>query len=118
MRTFLETAARRAHVKLKTLIEVDSARLMMSLVEAGIGYTVGPVSFILPEIESGRVRVAPLERPTITRQLILALPSGRPDTRATTVVKELLLKETADLIKCGVWKATADDELFRALDEL
>ncbi len=113
-RAVVDAAAEKAGTKLNVKFEADSLSLMLGLVEAGLGYTVLPMTAVYHEVETGKLRVAPLERPHVPRQLILALPLARTDTRATKAVTGLVIDEIARLVESGVWKASADVGLISA----
>lgn len=112
-RMVVEAAAEKAGAKLSVKFEADSLPLMLDLVESGLGYTVLPMSAIYHELETGRFRTAPLTRPAVPRQLILALPTSRIDTRATTAVTALVIDEIRALVQSGVWRASADTGLLK-----
>lgn len=115
LRNVIEAAAHKAGTTLSVRFEVDTLAVALSLVEAELGYTVLPMSAIYHEVDIGRLKVAPLHHPHVPRQLILALPTSRAATRATTALIELILSEVADLIRKGIWKASADTGLQAAL---
>lgn len=111
-RSVVEAAAEKAGIKLSIKFEADSLPLELELVEAGLGYTVLPMSAIYHEIATGRFRIAPLVRPSVPRQLILALPTSRVDTRATVAVTALVIDEIGALVQTGVWRASPDTGLL------
>ena len=102
IRAIVENGAAKAKVTLKIRFEADSFLVLKHLVANGLGYTVLPKS----ALSSGDVTftTAPLIGPNLKRQLILALPSDRSDTRATSAVVELVVAETAHLIRSGKWE--------------
>ncbi|MFX7776339.1 LysR substrate-binding domain-containing protein, partial [Acinetobacter baumannii] len=89
--------------------EADSFRVLKDLVEAGLGYTVLPTSAIRREASAGRFKTAPLEKPTVTRQDLLALPASRTDTRATRAVVDLVVDEIATMVAAGDWTAVPSE---------
>ncbi len=117
-RHLIENAAERIRIKLQIPFEADSLPLMLSLVEEGLGYTVLPMSAIYHEVALGRFVVAPLHSPTVQRQLILALPNGRTDTRATMAVNDVVVREIATLVRSGLWKASADTGLLSLIGKV
>src|SRR3546814_15829486 len=67
---------------------------MKELVESGLGYTLLPLSAFSREAADGRFQHAPLERPRLTSQLVLATQPGNPVTRAARVLRTL--------VRCGI----------------
>ncbi len=108
MRKIMEAAAHKAGISLSVNVEVDTLPLALSLVEAGLGYAILPGLVVDHRSDRQRFRTIRLVKPAVTRQLILALPAGRADTRAVTAVRDVILKEIAALIRAGTWRATAD----------
>lgn len=112
LRAVVETAAQKARIELAVRFEADSFRVLKDLVEAGLGYTVLPMSAIQREARAGLFRTAPLEKPKVTRQVILALPASRTDTRATRAVVDLAIDEIAMLVAKGDWAAVPSEGLL------
>jgi DNA-binding transcriptional LysR family regulator len=74
-------------------------------VEAGLGLAVLPRSALGREVAEGRLATAPLRRPRVRREVVLALPPDRPPGRATRAVLELLEEEVALRAAAGDWLA-------------
>jgi DNA-binding transcriptional LysR family regulator len=104
LRMVVEAAAHRAKVKLEVRFEADSFRVLVDLVEKGLGYTALPVSAISREVEQKRLTVAPLNQPKVTRHLILGIPDSST-SRATRTVIALAHDEIAKLVRSGEWRA-------------
>lgn len=105
LRAVVEAAARKARVDLALKFEADSYRVLKDLVAAGLGYTVLPPSAIRRELAAGTLRSAPFRSPKLQREIVLALPSSRPDTRATTAVTAIVVDEIARTIASEAWRA-------------
>ncbi|HVW67334.1 MAG TPA: LysR substrate-binding domain-containing protein, partial [Steroidobacteraceae bacterium] len=104
LRMVIESAAHVARIKLEVRCEADSFRVLVSLVEQGLGYTILPLSAITGELDEGRLTYAPLGEPKIVREVVL----GTPDTitsHATRKVIELTRDEIAQLTRSGTWRA-------------
>ncbi|MBN8942899.1 MAG: LysR family transcriptional regulator [Rhizobiales bacterium] len=112
LRAVVETAAQKARIELAIRFEADSFRVLKDLVEAGLGYTVLPMSAIQREARAGLFRTAPLEKPKVVRQVILALPASRTDTRATRAVVDLAIDEIATMVAKGDWIAVPSEGLL------
>jgi LysR family nitrogen assimilation transcriptional regulator len=104
LRALLEKAAAREKLTLNPMIEADSYRAQISLIEEGLGYTLLPPSAIRAELAAQRLEMAALVGPTISRELILASPTDHPASIATTTISALILSEIEQLSKEGLWK--------------
>ena len=104
LRALLEKAAARERLKLTPLIEADSYRAQISLMEQGLGYTLLPPSAIRAEVAAKRLEMAALTSPSVSRELILASPIAHPASIATTTIGTLILSEIQQLSKDGLWK--------------
>ena len=113
LRMVVEAAAAKAGVRLEVRFEADSFRVLKTLVRTGLGFTVLPPSSLGLENEEEHFQTAALVGPKVTRQVILALPFGRNDTKATTAVKEILVDEIGKLVRRGEWKASPASGLLQ-----
>jgi len=104
LRALLEKAVVRRKMTLKALIEVDSYRAQISLMEEGVGYTLLPASAIRAELAAKRLEMAVLVNPTITRELVLGSPVATPPTIATTAVSTVIMSEIEQMSRQGYWK--------------
>lgn len=104
LRMVLESHAHLAKVRLGVRYEADSFRVLVDLVEQGLGYTALPLSALSREVEQGRLKHAPLVEPDITRELILGIPDTTT-SQATRAVIDLARDEIAQLVSSGAWDA-------------
>jgi DNA-binding transcriptional LysR family regulator len=104
LRALLEKAVAREKLTLNPMIEADSYRAQISLIEEGLGYTLLPPSAIRAELAAQRLEMAALVSPSISRELILASPTDHPASIATTTISALILSEIEQLSKEGLWK--------------
>ena len=81
-------------------LRVDSSISMKRMVASGLGYALMPYSGIYKEVEAGELSAVPLSWMQANR--ILALPRGRPVSRATRETMALLKEICADLIRNGI----------------
>ena len=81
-------------------LRVDSSTSMKRMVASGLGYALLPYSGIYQEVEAGQLSAAIL--PWIGAERVLALPRGRPISRATRETVTLLKEICADLIRGGI----------------
>ncbi len=106
LRALIERAAARKNLSLKVLMEADSFRVLTSLVEEGIGFTLLPPSAVRNEVLEGRLEAAPIAKPAITRELILASPADRRPSVATATISAMIRKEIQGLVEEGLWDIT------------
>ena len=107
LRTLINTAAAKKKLSLNVLLETDSFRVQMDVVESGHGYTVLPPSAIFRELRQGRLEAAPITAPRLPRELVLAFPTGRAPSLATEFIADLIRAEVASVSKDGHWTAVA-----------
>ncbi|MGE0093943.1 MAG: LysR substrate-binding domain-containing protein [Alphaproteobacteria bacterium] len=105
LRTLIDTTAAKRKLSLNVLLETDSFRVQMDVVESGHGYTVLPPSAIFRELRQGRLEAAPITAPRLTRELVLAFPTGRAPSLATNAIAGLIRAEVAAVGKDGHWAA-------------
>jgi LysR family transcriptional regulator, nitrogen assimilation regulatory protein len=105
LRVIVDNAAARARAKLNVRFQADSFLLMMELVESGLGYTMLPLSAISREVAAARLRYAPISKPRITRQLILATLPGNSPSRAALKLGTLVRQEIVAQVRSGRWQA-------------
>lgn len=99
LRLLIETAAAKAQIKLNIHTQTDSYQLLKELVESGIGYTILPYCAVTREAAAGRLSFARIAKPTITRQLYLAMASQAEAPHAVLQVEMLVREEVASLAK-------------------
>ncbi|MDO9057857.1 MAG: LysR substrate-binding domain-containing protein, partial [Bradyrhizobium sp.] len=86
-----------------TMMEADSYRAQIALMEEGLGYTLLPASAIRAELAAKRLEMAALVNPSVSRELLLASPIARPSSIATSTISALIIAEIAQLAKEGLW---------------
>lgn len=107
LRALIDAAAAKRKLALNVLLEADSFRVHVDVVESGRGYTVLPPSAIFRELQQGRLEATPIASPRLTRELVLAFPTGRAASLATEAVTALIRTEVAAVAKEGHWTAVA-----------
>jgi LysR family nitrogen assimilation transcriptional regulator len=103
LRALIEQAAAKKKLKLDVKLEADSFRVLTSLVEEGLGYTLLPPSSVRSEVASGRLETAAIAKPAPMRELIVASPIDHPGSTAITLVTELLRSELTACREEGLW---------------
>ncbi len=111
MRIVLDAACEKAGIKLTPALVGDSYHVLKSIVSGGVYHTLLPKSAIQGEVRAGHVEARDLVSPAVNRQLILAMPSDRTNTRATDAVVAIVKKEIAKMIDDGDWVAVAAADL-------
>ena len=104
LRALLEKAVARQRLTLNAMIEADSYRAQISLMEQGLGYTLLPPSAIRAEVAAKRLEMAALVSPSVSRELILASPIAHPPSIATTTIATLVMSEIQQMSREGLWK--------------
>jgi LysR family transcriptional regulator, nitrogen assimilation regulatory protein len=103
LRALIERAAAKKKLQLDIQLEADSFRVLTSLVEAGLGYTLLPPSSVRGEIRERRLETATISGQAPMRELLIASPLDHPDSTATSVITALLRSETAACRDEGLW---------------
>jgi LysR family transcriptional regulator, nitrogen assimilation regulatory protein len=83
-----------------SFVRVESSTPMKRIVADGLGYALLPYSCIYQEIDAGQLSAALL--PWTRAERVLALPRGRPISRATHETATLLREICGDLIRGGI----------------
>ena len=102
LRALIEHVAAVKKIKLDVQLEADSFRVLISLIEEGLGFGLLPPSSVRGEVRDGRLEVATLSKP-LTRELIIASPIDRPVSTATAAITALLRDEVSACRKEGLW---------------
>ena len=103
LRALIERAAAKKKWKLDVQIEADLFRVLTSLVEEGLGYTLLPPSSVRNEVAEGRLETAAIAKPAPMRELAIASPIDHPGSNAITLITELLRREIAACREEGLW---------------
>ncbi|MED5814885.1 LysR family transcriptional regulator [Mycolicibacterium sp. 050232] len=102
----LQNAALRAKVTFNHRTTTDSVAVMKNMIEAGLAYGVLPLSACHHEIDSGRLRFAPIGEPMPNHRLGVAA-TGQLDLPRELSVKigDTIREEVAALVRTGTWNA-------------
>jgi LysR family nitrogen assimilation transcriptional regulator len=91
-------------LKLDVQVEADSFRVLISLVEEGLGYALLPPSSVRHEVVDGRLEIAAISNPAPIRELTIASPP--PSTtraRQLSLITSLLRDEVGACRAEGLW---------------
>ncbi len=97
LRMLIEAAAAKARVRLEIQMQTDSYQLLKELVESGMGYTILPHCAVSREASAGRLAIARLRKPTVTRQLFFAMNANAQAPQAVLQVEQFVREEVAAL---------------------
>lgn len=111
IRMLVDNAASKAGVSLNIALRGDAFWVLKSLVADGAYHAFIPLSAVTEEVKSGALEARTFVSPSIRRQLVLAMPPDRSNTRATDAVISFLCSEIAAMIEEGVWNADPDANL-------
>ena len=103
LRALIEHAAAKKKLKLDVKLEADSFRVLTSLVEEGLGYTLLPPSSVRNEVAAGRLETAAIAKPAPMRELTLASPIDNPGSTAIALITELIRDELSACREDGLW---------------
>ncbi|WP_366658388.1 LysR family transcriptional regulator [Fodinicurvata sp. EGI_FJ10296] len=92
LRTLVDTIARSRSIELKSVLELDGAALIRSLVNSGCGYSILPDVTVRLDLSAAGVGSAKIVDPVITRTMIITSTNERR-AKATTRTAIALLRE-------------------------
>ena len=116
-RLIIDRIAKDAGVQLASAFDVDSFRIIISMVEAGLCHGFMPVSSVTRLKAAKRLETRKITSRHASRHLILAYPSDRPNTRATSAVINLIRRQIGLMIDSGDWPGRACADLFQFLGD-
>ncbi len=88
LRLMLEAAAYAIGRPLNVRVETDSLRIQLDLVTREPFFTVIARKAVLPELRRGTIAAWDIANPTLSRDLVFAIPAGRPVTSAMRIFRE------------------------------
>ncbi|MCJ2097311.1 LysR substrate-binding domain-containing protein [Methylobacterium sp. E-046] len=103
LRDIVDDCARRAGIRIHTVIEADSFQTLINLVRTGIGATVLPLAPIYTMVEAGDLSASRLTDPAPTRELVVAYAADRPVSLAARFVGQTIVEIAMDLARRGIW---------------
>lgn len=106
LRKLLDRTAKNENIKLNVTVDADSLILIKELVRTNLASTILSLSSVNNELKEGSVKVVPIIQPSISRKLLLAMPTDRPSSNASLKVSEILRQEVKKLVENRTWKAS------------
>ena len=90
LRVIFDEAVEDQHLPLRIVAEVDSIKMVLSLVARGVGCSVVPASAIKTWPAAQPVHAAQLVNPVIRNRIVLATPAARPSNRLVKAVNGII----------------------------
>jgi LysR family nitrogen assimilation transcriptional regulator len=84
-------------------LEINAMPSTLSLVEAGVGYTILSYSCVHAQVTSGKIRCWRIVQPTMTRSLVVATSTKHPVTREARLLMRMIRKQIDRLVDEGCW---------------
>jgi len=103
IRMLIDHACALSQVELTTTAETNAMSVQKDLVIGGHGLTILPAIAVADDVAHKRFTAAPLSNPTISRTIVLALPTNRVIRRHVSCAVELLVQCIKDVVVKGAW---------------
>lgn len=112
IRQRIDSAFMEARLRYRVVAEIRATDLLVRVVAAGLGWTILPWAAVADEVLRGDVEALPIRRHRLRREVALCISGFVPLSRATEVVRALLVEVIDDLAASGTWQGSrwiADD---------
>lgn len=104
VRPIIEDAARACGLPPPNVVaDISSVSILRTMLLAGLGYTLLPVMPLQNDIAAGKLCAVPLERPALTRRLMLCASKHIPLSAASVAVARLAVSLVATLCAEKAW---------------
>lgn len=103
IRLLVDHACATQDVSLTLAVETNAMSVQKSLVLGGHGLTILPAIAVADDLARKRFTAAPLSNPTITRKIVLALPTNRPTSQPVRRVVQELVQCIKGATERGDW---------------
>jgi LysR family nitrogen assimilation transcriptional regulator len=104
LRRIIERAAASSGVTLNVVTELDAMTQIKELVARGSGFSIFAPAACHDFVESGRLLMAPIVDPIISRPVYLVRNPKAAQSRACLAIEQIALHVAADLVKRGIWQ--------------
>lgn len=104
LRRIIERAAASSGVTLNVVTELDAMTQIKELVARGSGFSIFAPAACHDFVESGRLLMAPIVDPIISRPVYLVRNPKVAQSRACLAIEQIALHVAADLVKRGIWQ--------------
>lgn len=103
IRMLVDHACAVSNLSLDISVETNALSVQRSLVFGGHGYTILPPIAVAEDLRNRKLSGAPLADPSITRSIVLALPSNRPTSHHVRCAVQVLMQQAQQSIDSGTW---------------
>lgn len=103
LRRLIEAQFAKAGVEPYVTCEIESFASTLQLIEQGQGYTILPFASVRNQVREGKLSVAAIDSPRITRHLVLATSTQRPMTKVARTLANTVTELVKELVASGVW---------------
>lgn len=103
LRGMIEYAAASQGVTLQAAAETNDLGVQKRLVMDGRGWTILPAVAVAQDVAAGRLRAAPLAKPSMRRKVVLAVPVNRAQATAVRCVARVLAEQMKRAVTKGRW---------------
>lgn len=107
LRLLIDERAGNTGAILNVAFEIDALPAIKELVEDGVGATILPFASVHREVRRGRLVAREIQRPALTRTLVLTTSSQRPLTLAARIVVDELKSVVGELVASGAWRGAS-----------
>jgi LysR family nitrogen assimilation transcriptional regulator len=103
LRVMLDEVLAKAGLAAHAQLEINAMPSTLSLVEAGIGYTVLSYSCVHQQVAAKRIRCWRIAPPTLTRSLVMSTSTQRPVTRVARMLMRMVHRQIDGIVENGQW---------------
>ncbi len=103
IRTLVDHACAVSKVALTIAVETNALSVQRRLVLGGHGLTILPPIAVADDLRSGQLSGAPLAEPSITRTIVLALPTNRTTGPHVRCAVDRLVAGAKSAVQAGLW---------------
>lgn len=104
IRTLVDHACAVSRLSLTVSAETNALSVQRSLVLGGHGWTILPPIAVADDLKSKQLSGAPLSEPPISRTIVLAVSSARPQGQHVRCAVELLVDCAKQSVQAGRWR--------------
>jgi DNA-binding transcriptional LysR family regulator len=103
IRTLVDHACATADIELNIAAEANALSVQKSLAINGHGLTILPPIAVVDDLKTKQLSGAPLSGPTISRTIVLALPTNRPIDQHVRCAVDILVNCARHAVEEGTW---------------
>lgn len=103
LRRVIDEACAPHRLQLDLVAEIESLGSVKRAAEAGLGSTILPLGSVAEEVEAGRLRIAVIDSPSMSRRVVCATNVTRPQPVAVATVMALVYDVLRDMAGSGSW---------------